>query len=79
MDTLTVSPATYASAFSTCKPGEAVTGTFSGTFGTAKPDGSYDIELDSVTKDEADPAEEPEMEMPETASPAAKAVMMKKK
>jgi len=75
MDTLTVSPATYAAAFSKCKPGEPVSGTFSGTFGEPNPDGSYAIELDSVTKDEAEPAEEPEMEMPEGASPAAKAVM----
>lgn len=79
MDSLTISPETYAASFSECKPGEVVTGTFTGTVGAASPDGSYPIELTAVTKDEAAEQEEVGAEMPEMAgaSPAAKAVLKK--
>lgn len=80
MDSLTISPETYAAAFSECQPGEAVTGTFSGTVGQPAADGSYPIELDAVTKDakieEEEVVEEPAI--PTGASPAAAAVLKKK-
>ena len=81
MDTLTVSAETYAAQFSKCKPGEAVTGTFSGTVGQPDATGNYTIELNAVTKDptgdeaETAPVEEAPEEMMGGVSPAAKAVM----
>lgn len=85
MDKLVISPETHAATFSECKEGEAITGTFSGTYGKANADGSYDVTLDSVTKDAAAPEaaketdeEIADMAVPETASPAAAAILKKK-
>lgn len=86
MDSLTISAETYAAQFSKCKPGEAVTGTFSGTVGEPGDDGSYVIELNAVTKDEAGPNEEgidneavdATEGIPASASPAARAVLKTK-
>lgn len=80
MDSLTISPETYAASFSECKPGEVVTGTYTGTVGQPAADGSYPIELTEVTKEAAEPLEEEPMveEAPVGASPAAAAVLKKK-
>ena len=78
MDSLTISPETYASVFSQCKPGEEISGTYSGTFGEPNPDGSYTVEVSALTKDETEtaaPEEVPEEGAMMGASPAAAAVM----
>lgn len=81
MDSLTISPETHAAQFSECKPGEVITGTFSGTYGEPGPDGSYPVQLTAVTKDAAEPEAEEVAEesmVPEGASPAATAVLKAK-